>query len=508
MTILRALGTIALLPAIMILAACTAAPISPQQTLNGNEGAVVIKLIANSGGEFDPAESLSLLRLERLLPTGEKLTGRDVPTLIRTRQGTNSTAVFSGMVPPGRYIVKDAQGSQGNTTYTFPIDSRFGTFEVVRGEVSLLGTLLVQPQLGTRFVMGYIPPNDEFQRTFETLYPALAAQAGKSRTHGFDATADLQRRAVMAKELKGSASLWNGLAQHANGEFTAGSRLGKVLWRKAGTARWKELDVGTWSEVMAVRPYRDGLLAAGEEGLLRHSVDEGRSWKALTPPDEALIQLAEPLSDGTVVAFARRDRLWSAYASNDLEAGHWRKIGEFPDTASINVAWKRPSAVSMTNGAGLMLPNGDLYVTDGKSVTRAGSGQTTLDIASLPDGTLISQVAPLTRTTLLSKDNGMTWTDLNTSRFVVAIAFKDAQTAYAVAPIAPGVFAGEIGLMTTRDGGKTWSHTGQPPGLTGARSVRQMMVDRSDGSLLAFLPDNVIVRSADEGKSWKFAKDN
>lgn len=96
----------------------------------------------------------------------------------------------------------------------------------------------------------------------------------------------------------------------------------------------------------------------------------------------------------------------------------------------------------------------------------------------------------------------------NTSRFVVAIAFKDAQTAYAVAPIAPGVFAGEIGLMTTRDGGKTWSHTGKPPGLTGAHSVRQMMVDRADGSLLAFLPDNVIVRSTDEGKNWKFVKDN
>ncbi|MNW14576.1 hypothetical protein D3C71_2128340 [compost metagenome] len=62
--------------------------------------------------------------------------------------------------------------------------------------------------------------------------------------------------------------------------------------------------------------------------------------------------------------------------------------------------------------------------------------------------------------------------------------------------------------MTTRDGGKSWSHTGSSPGLTGAYAVRQMMVDRADGSLLAFLPDNAIVRSADEGKSWKIVKDN
>lgn len=497
-----------LLAASAVLLACGTAPIASQQTLTGQEGAVVVKLITNSPGENDPAESLSALHLERVLAPGEKQTGRDLVTLVRTRQATYTTAVFSGMVIPGRYVIKRATGGQGNMVYTFPIDAKFGSFDVVKGEVTLLGTLLIQPRMGTRFVIAYVPPEEELQKTFETLYPALAAQTRGRATHSFIPTADLELRAALAPEAKRLASLWNGLAQIGDGEFMAGSKLGKVLWRKAGETRWKELDVGSWREVLSVRPFRGGLLAAGEEGLLRHSVDEGRTWKALVPPDDGLIQLAQPLRDGSLVAFSRRDRVWSAYLSEDLDGGKWRKLGEFPDTQSINVPWKRTMVVSLPNSAGVMMPNGDLHMTDGKTVTRVSTGQSTLELNALPDGTLVSQTVLMTKSTLLSTDAGKTWNDLNTSRFVVTLAFKDTKTAYAVSPISPGVFPGPLGLMTTRDGGKSWSHTGSSPGLTGPYAVRQMMVDRSDGSLLAFLPDNAIVRSVDEGKNWRIVKDD
>ncbi|UVH58471.1 glycoside hydrolase [Variovorax paradoxus] len=504
----RVLRYLSFLAACAVLVACTTAPIASQQTLTGQEGAVVLKLITNSPGENDPAESLSSLHLERVLAPGEKQTGRDLVTLVRTRQATYTTAVFSGMVNPGRYVIKNAMGGQGNMVYTFPIDAKFGSFDVVKGEVTLLGTLLIQPRMGTRFFIAYVPPEEELQKSFETLYPALASQTRGRPTHGFTPTADLERRAALTSESKRRASLWNGLVQTADGEFMAGSKLGKVLWRKAGTTRWKELDVGTWREVLSVRPFRGGLLAAGEEGLLRLSTDEGLSWKQFAPPDDGLIQLAQPMSDGSVVVFSRSDRLWSAYVSEDLDAGKWRKLGEFPDTQSINVPWKRTMVVGLPNAAGVMMPNGDLHMTDGKTVTRVSNGQSTLDVNALPDGTLVSQTVLMTKSTLLSKDVGKTWTDLNTSRFVVTIAFKDSKTAYAVSPIAPGVFPGPLGLMTTRDGGKSWAHTGSSPGLTGPYAVRQMMVDRSDGSLLAFLPDNAIVRSADEGKTWRIVKDD
>ncbi len=505
--IVRLLRGFVLLLAAALLAACVAPPIAPEQTLTGHEGAVVMKLITNSPGENDPAETLWTLHLQRVLEPGEKQTGQDMVVLRRTRHSTYTTAVFSGMVAPGRYIIKHAAGGSGNMNYTFPIDAKFGSFDVVRDEVTLLGTLLIQPRGGTRFVVAYVRPEEELQKTFETLYPALAAQTRDRPQHGFIFSPDLHRRAALAPQLKRLASAWHGLAQTADGEFMAGAKLGKVLWRKSGESRWREIDAKTWREVLSVRPYRGGLLVAGEEGLLRLSSDEGDTWKDLLPPDDGLIQMAQPMRDGSLVVISRSDSQWKVYASADPGAG-WRKLGEFSDTRSINVPWMRSMAFGTPERAGVMMPNGDLHVTDGRTLTRSSNGQSTLDVNALPDGTLVSQTAIFTKSTMLSPDWGQTWTDLNTSRFVVTIAFKDRQTAYAVAPIAPGFMPGPMGLMTTRDGGKSWTHTGSSPSVTGPQAVRQMMVDRSDGSLIAFLPDNLILRSADEGKSWKIVKDN
>lgn len=257
-SISRLLHGLVLLLAALLLAACSAAPIAPEQTLTGQEGAVVMKLITNSPGETDPAETLSAVRLERVLESGEKQTGRDIVVLTRTRKATYTTAVFSGMVAPGRYIIKSITGASGNMSYFYPIDAKFGSFDVVRGEVTLLGTLLIQPRLGTRFVVAYVPPEAELQKTFETLYPALAAQTRGRPQHGFVPTLDLDRRAALAPQVKRLASIWHGLTQTADGEFMAGSKLGKVLWRKSGESRWKELDVGSWREVLSVRPTAAG----------------------------------------------------------------------------------------------------------------------------------------------------------------------------------------------------------------------------------------------------------
>lgn len=504
----RLLCHLTLTAAALLLAACGTSPITAQQTLTGQEGAVVVKLITNSPGETDPAETLSALQLERVLAPGQTATGQDTLTLVRTRQATNSTAVFSGMLLPGRYVIKEAKGGQGNWLYTFPIDAKFGSFDVARGEVTLLGTLLIQPTAGKRFVVAYVPPEDELQKTFESLYPALAAQTRGRPVHGFIPTPELRGRTALVADAKRKAALWNGLTQTADGEFMAGAKLGKVLWRPAGQPRWRELDAGTWHEVMGARPHRGGILAFGEEGMLRLSNDEGRSWQGLTPPDEGMLSLVQPLRDGRVVALSRTDRLWSAYVSDDVTGGQWRKLGEFADTRSLNLPIQRAMMVSFPNAAGVMLANGDLHMTDGNKIVRTSNGSPTSQVSALPDGALVARTVAITMSTVISNDAGTTWRDMNVSRFAFAMAFKDSQTAYAVSAIAPGLMPGPMGLMTTRDGAKTWKHTGTSPGLTGPYAVRQMMVDRADGSLIALLPDNAIVRSVDEGRSWRLVKDN
>lgn len=437
-----------------LLAGCatTPVPISTTQTLTGQEGAVVFKFITNGSAASDPAETLSSITLKRELAPGATATPQDTAVLSRTREMTHSTAVFSGMVAPGRYYLSHATGYAGNTTYTFPL-SGFSKFEVKKGAVSLLGTLLVQPLEGTRFVVGYVPPEAELIQTFVSLFPALAQQTRDQPVNTFETSAELTRRGLMAPQFKQMTTAYNGLQAAADGTLMAGSKMGRVIWRKAGEQRWRTFHLDTWKEVLSVRAYREGLLAAGEEGLLRYSADEGKTWQALTPPDQGLIAVAEPLPNGKVIALVRRNTTWSAYASDDLMAGQWRKLGTFQQERSLNVPWQNAIALASGNRAGILMPNGEYLVVDGGSETieRRSTGVSTFGAQVLPDGMLVVQGGTMTRSTFVSTDGGKNWTDLNTSRFVLAITFANPKTAYAIGPVDPGIFAGTYALMVSHD---------------------------------------------------------
>jgi len=496
---------LAWLGVLAILAGCVSAPapISGERKLTGQEGAVVFKFITNGSTAQDPSETLSSITLKRELPPGVKETAQDTAVLSRTRAVTSTTAVFSGRVAPGRYRVMHATGFRGNTTYTFPMGSMASHFDVKAGEVSLLGTLLVQPLEGTRFVVGYVPPDKELTETFEALFPALAQQTRGHAVHTLDRSPELEKRKELVPQIRQMSSAHNGLKADADGTVLAGGKLGRVIWRKPGEGRWRSLQLETWKEVLSVRMYRGGLLAAGEEGLLRYSRDEGRTWQFLAPPDQGLIAAAEPLPNGKVIALVRRDAEWTAYASDDLMAGKWRKIGSFAQERSLNVPWQNAIALASGNRAGIMMPNGEYHVVDGSTETiqRSSTGLSTFSAQAMPDGMLVVEGAIMTRTTVVSKDGGKTWTDLQTSRFVQAITFADARTVYAIAPVSPGVFPGAYALMVSRDGARTWSKSGElPGGRVGA--ARSLFYDRADGALLAFMQNGEVLRSTDEGKNW------
>lgn len=495
----------ALAAALLTLGGCatTPPPISTTQTLSGQEGAVVFRLISNGSADSDPTDTLSSVTLRRELPDGVKPSSDDITILRRTQDMTNSTAVFSGMVAPGRYTMTQANGMFGNITYTFPLQGRLSTFEVQPRRVTLLGTLLVQPLAGRGFVVGYVPPEQELTQTFETLFPAMAGQTRGQASLTFDPSPVLTRSATLAPAFRELTRAQNDLFMGPDGSLLAGSRMGRVMWRPAGAAAWKMAQIDTWKEVLSVRPFRGAWLAAGEEGLLRHSTDEGKTWQALTPPATGLIAVAEPLSNGKVLALVRRGTLWSAHLSDNLTAGYWREVARFEQQNSMNLPWQKPIVLSRNDRVGVMMANGEYRVVDGltEKLEQHSTGVSTFDADVLPDGLLVVGGGNVVRTTLVSTDGGKTWVDLNTTRFMTAIAFANPTTAYAVAPMNPGVFAGEYNLLVTRDRGKTWSISGTVPGGV-PHQVRKLMVDRGDGALLAFLSTGKSLRSTDGGKTW------
>ncbi|RYF15077.1 MAG: hypothetical protein EOO30_15870 [Comamonadaceae bacterium] len=487
------------------LAGCAAMPdpISLEQKLSAHEGAVVFKFITNGTTGLDPAETLSSITLKRELPPETKETPMDSIILSRTRAATNTTALFSGMVAPGRYRVSHATGSDGHTIYTFPMERMFTAFDVKGGEVSLLGTLLVQPLDGSRFTVGYVPPNAELTESFEALFPVLAGQTRGQSANTFHASPELSQRGQAAPRIRQLTMASNGLKASADGTWMGSGKMGRVIWRRPGEERWRVDQVPTWKEILSVGMYRGGLLIAGEEGLLRYSPDDGTTWRPLTPPDNGLIAAAEPLPNGKVIALVRRNMEWTAYASDDLLANAWRKIGTFEQERSLNMPLQRPVTLASGNRVGVMMANGEFRVVDGdrETIERRSLGVSIFGAQAMPDGTLVVRAGTLTATTLVSVDGGRTWTDLNTNRFVLSVAPAGPRTAYAIAPIDPGLFPGRYGLMVSRDGAKSWTQAGEVPGGQPGAS-RGLFYDRTDNSLLAFMANGQILRSTDEGKTW------
>jgi len=494
---------LALLIALLAGCATSPPPIGSAQTLTGQEGAVVIRLITNGAEANDPTETLSSLTLKRDVPPGVQATAEDTAILRRTREMTHSTAVFSGMVAPGRYRVLQANGVYANVTYTFPLAGRLGSFEVKPREVSLLGTVLVQPQAGQRFLIGHLPPDAELARTVQALFPALAEQTRGREPNQFEPGPALAFAAALAPAFRNLTTALNGLESTADGSLLAGSKMGRVIWRKPGEERPRALQIDTWLEVLSVRPYRQGLLAAGEEGLLRHSADEGKTWQALPAPAPGLVAAAEPLSNGQVLALVRRGTQWQALLSDDPFTGTWRTVASFAQESSINLPWQNAMVLAGRDRAGVFMPNGELLLVEGLAgvLERRSIGVSTAAAQILADGTLLAQGGNLTRSTYVSTDDGRQWRDLDTSRFVTAITATNAQTYYAVGPVDPGIFAGTYALMVSRDGAKTWKKSGEVPGGNAA-GVRALLVDRRDGALLAVLAQGRLMRSTDEGATW------
>jgi photosystem II stability/assembly factor-like uncharacterized protein len=505
MTIWKMAIRLAGLCMVALLAGCVVAPISKDQRLTGQEGAVILKIVTNtSTTTFNPVQVLSTVTLKRQPLDGVGSSGESSSVLLRTMAVTKSTAVFSGMVPPGRYRLSHGTGGGDRMAYyTFPMDNMLSHFEVKSGEVSLLGTLLVQVFEDKRFVVGYAPADRETSGLIEALFPNLAEQTRGKPANTFEPSPELTRQAALSWRLRQIApTAYSSPMAGPQGTMLAGGKMGRVILRRAGDSRWRILQVDTWKEVLSVHHYRGGLLAAGEAGLLRYSTDEGKSWVPLTPPDHGLIAAVAPLPDGKVIALVRRDMLWTAYASEDLMVGTWRKVGAFAEQSSLNLPGQIGAGLVIGNGAAVLMPNGEFYAINGSSeiIERSSTGYTTLDVQVLADGMLVVRGALMSSTTLVSLNGGKTWTDLKTSTFVRAISFADRHTVYAIAPVAPNITPGAFGLMVSRDGARTWSKSGEVPG--DLDDIRYLSYDRSDGSLFAFMWSGVIFRSTDEGKTW------
>jgi hypothetical protein len=482
----------------LALAACAFGPIGPGDTLKSDEGAFVFKVIT------DASRGDSLLYLIDTIEM-QSQEGPNEPFFIAgTAQREVSSAqsmMFSGRLKPGRYRFVRGRNLAGAGIFVGL--GHFGSLEIRGGQVTQLGTLILHP-IGevapSRSFMGYtvanmgygyVPPDAEALKSFEEYFPALAQQVKWLPNSGFNLTPELNASAQLALNYKKRSLHINSIWQDERGNFFAGKGMGKILLKSAGRPEWREVDVGGWRGVNSVRPYGSGLIAGGEEGLLKFSPDGGSTWNDLVPPAWGQVVHLEVVQRNRVIAVVRHGGTWVAHVTDDPLAGRWKVLGTF---VKGDVVTGASSVVRRGNTLVLAYPGvQQVFVMDidnGQVETSLGPHGVVLGLNAQPNGQLVMRTKLFSPMTHLSEDGGRLWREMRPRGFV---AFRDASTAYSVY---------DRDIAHSKDGGVKWNYLRQTDARWEAPMVREFVVDAFDRSLVVFMYDGAILRSRDEGVTW------
>lgn len=486
-------------------------PVDERRTIPPGQGAILLRLVTDGQlkrvpDQTEPADFADDVLSAVVVRTGPKQSTHRV-RLMRLNGTTHSSVVMAGFAEPGQYHVAWIEDRDD----AFILDPELLKFEVTANTLSLLGTLVVEKVAEQLTDVGHVPADVEAEKIAIGAVPALwpLGQAGRIAlpTNGRPRLLASQER---ARRFKAGMQPLPVVEQLGTGEFASRGRLGKFYLRPRRRSRAVAIDSGTWGELTSVCRYRGGLVVAGEDGLLRFSSDDGQRWAPMPSPMPGLIRLVLPLRDGGLVAVVRYGPTWSVHVADDPWRTGWRKTAEFTFRESRNVAWPAELVLAVGEKVGVMHRAGSFALVEPRSGQVVRSKHevpvTTLNpvgsvfvtgLSATPDGLLTMRARRVGIVTLVSADEGRTWTDLNLPRSLVAFTLRDRRVGHAIGVPDGG---GQYELLTTRDAGATWVRSGQVP-FDPAQVVR-LDVDRVDGALLAQLRNDRVMRSMDEGINW------
>lgn len=351
------------------LTACSLPQVKPTDALEPDKGFVIIRVINNVdfvSQNFDRSWGDIAIRLK----TNDE--DRRFGLTKALSATMKSTQIFIGQLPQGTYELLELKviSTYGNRTYSswLPLD-KLGTFKVIPGHVTNLGTIICQPVDARRYHFIHINNDTELQELIKNSYPVIykaasgkkmiewdnAALAGltlqevkfQKEMIGWDyksplantfialinlinhlqnsetevAQKNILNKSAMLSLAKASSAGFNNPRQIATGEIFAGSKLGQILVKERD-GKWTQLDTGYMHEIIAVLPInRNTIYAGGEQGLLLVTKDGGRSWKKIETPLKSSILFIEWVNGRF---FIGSDLF---YETSDIFSNNWKAIG-------------------------------------------------------------------------------------------------------------------------------------------------------------------------------------
>jgi photosystem II stability/assembly factor-like uncharacterized protein len=289
----------------------------------------------------------------------------------------------------------------------------------------------------------------------------------------------------------------------------------------ATTLTWQPTPTGTTAQLRGLSAVsRQVAWASGARGTVLRTVDGGRSWQQVGPPDTATLDFRdiEAFDARTAVALSIGEgeaarvyrttdggRTWTETFRNTDPAAFYNCVAFFdsrhglatgdPVGGAFNILSTSDGGRSWTHLPGPSALTGEYqFSASGQCVTVAGSKDAWLATG----GSSVARV-------LHSADRGRTWTASETplasseSAGVFATAFRTPRTGIAIGGDFANPTSGAHALALTRDGGRTWREPATAPAGY-----------RSGVTYHPFLP-NVLIAvgptgsdvSLDGGRNWR-----
>ena len=334
------------------------------QAFEGTNGFVVLRIVTNA------AVPLALMGYNTKWRTLalQSADGAEVQLSPAPDDGRRSTQVFAQQLPEGRYnpVVLRSTG-------TISLSGSDLGFEVKRGRVTNLGTLVVQPTGNNEYTVLPFPGSEDLRELVAREAPALAAAAGGetlgwSGGKGADGTAlgphwtvvsntaaggiigtitmniiqakidseaktapvvawkqttDPAARLRLAKQ---STYSLNAVQRLPGGEIAAGTNLGQVMLRHPESG-WARFDLEDPREITALHaPSRERMVAGGEEGLLVSTQDGGKTWMRHRPPAPGVLIVHIAEHEGQTLVLSALGDDFRLHSTRDLGSGEWREL--------------------------------------------------------------------------------------------------------------------------------------------------------------------------------------
>jgi hypothetical protein len=395
-------------------------------------------------------------------------------------------------------------------------------FDVKPGVVSYLGTVFYSQTVNagsksedsvTDWAWQSVPNLPQGRRQLAASFPE-ASSAAKDLVSGWVETSGPDSDLERLRKIKSNSTGFYQPSKYGVDGFYFGSQNGVVKrWRSSGSIEL--LDTGADFVIDSVLEVDSRtLMAGGEAGTLKVSLDAGRTWVDRSAGLPWGIVHGLLLLENGDVAFAVSLPESVAVFEGKPASGDWKKLGEFPLRFATWTGMRgvRPELFRNQSRLFLTLPSNHLAVLNPSSQSS--------QVMETPGSFLTFKVSPdgvlrctCTKAILLSPyeshDLGKTWTGSDFSRYMVLPEFRDGLHGVSAQLVRSPE---KSGINMTADGGKTWQFT----------HVKEMGVAwwsatySDDGSVI--LLDSVQINAAgaislflysrDDGKTWQLMPTN